>query len=380
MKDLKRMLSALTACLLLLTGCAAEPAVTVPPFTTQAPPATGTTQPSGTRPPVTTEPERTEPQPEKFLLSFAGDCTFGDNFDAEKDFGTFCKVVQKNYAYPLANVKHIFEGDDLSFVNLECALTESDPTEEEMEALKENLFRFRGPAEYAQILTEGAVEFASCANNHSLDYGWQGLRDTWDALEAAGIQYASFGRTDIVTTDSGLTVGIYAAFFNYGETEIKNQIEKLRQQGAEIVVVSVHWGEEGTYFPNEKQRTLGHMAIDAGADIVYGHHSHTLQPVESYNGGIIYYSLGNFSFGGNRNPRDSDTAILQQEVLRYADGTVALGDLRVIPCSVSSVQGWNNYQPTPCEAGSADCDRVYAKLEGSYGGENVDVPYLKPET
>ena len=143
--------------------------------------------------------------------------------------------------------------------------------------------------------------------------------------------------------------------------------------------MSVHWGDEGSYSPNEKQQSMGHMAIDAGVDIVYGHHSHTLQRIEPYNGGIIYYSLGNFSFGGNRNPKDSDTAIIQQEVLRYEDGTVVLGDLKVIPCSVSSAQTWNNYQPTPYAADDIACSRIYDKLQGSYEGDDVYVPYLEEE-
>ena len=370
------------AAFLLLAGCGEDPAaVTTTPTQThlQTHPTQATTLPEETVP-TTPDPTVTEPIAESFILSFAGDCTMGDNFDAEEEFGTFCKVVKEKYDYPFAKVKDIFAADDYSFVNLECALTESDPTEEEMEELKENRFRFRGPVEYAKILVEGNVEFASCANNHSKDYGKQGLHDTWDALEAENIAYASFGKTAVVTTESGLKIGVFTVFFNTNQASVEYLVEYLEKQGAELVIMSIHWGDEGTYAPNEKQVELGRMAIDAGVDIVFGHHSHTLQPVEAYHGGIIYYSLGNFSFGGNRNPVDKDTAIIQQQVLRYADGTVALGDLIIHPCSVSGDENWNNYQPTPYDPEDEGYSRVFTKLEGSYDGDQVDVPYATDPT
>ena len=378
MKMTMRVISFLTAFLLLLSGCAVElppettatvptvPVTTAPPVTT-VPPSTDPTVPPTTTP-KPTEPPVTLPQPEKtYVLSFAGECTLGDNYtDDENTSGTFCKVVKENYKYPLSNVKHIFEKDDYTLVNLECALTASDPTEEEMEELKDHRFRFRGPAEYAQILVEGDVEFGSCANNHSRDYGKQGLYDTWDALEAAQIDYASFGKSCVTTTESGLTLGIFAVFFSITQKSVENTVQYLKNKGAEIIIMSIHWGDEGVYIPNDFQVNLGHMAIDAGVDIVYGHHSHTLMPVENYNGGIIYYSLGNFSFGGNRNPKDKDTAILQQQICRWENGSVTLGDLTVIPCRVSTSDNWNDFRPTPYDREHPGYLRAIAKLEGSF--------------
>lgn len=380
MKRNKRFLSALAALLLLLlTACGpAAPGPTVPPSSESGPPApTGPT----VRPPAPTEtvppetyPMPTMPEPERFTLSFAGDCTFGDNFDAEDRSGTFCKVVKDRYDYPLSNVRSIFESDDYSFVNLECALTESDPTEEEMEELLDHRFRFRGPAEYAKILTMGGVEAATCANNHSRDYGRQGWLDTLEALKAESISYASFGIPSLITTDSGLKIGLMTAFFSFTEGQIQSQVKRFREQGAEIVILSVHWGDEGVYAPNPEQRSMGRMAIDAGVDIVFGHHSHTLQPVEAYHGGVIYYSLGNFSFGGNVNPGDKDTAVIQQEILRYPDGSVALGGLKIIPCRVSTSDTWNDYRPTPYDRDHPGYQRVFDKLEGSYDASDLPAP------
>ena len=381
MKKTLRVISFLAAFLLILTGCGVEtppatvttappvtttpPETTVPPVTTN-PPET-TTPPETTAPPETTKPAILEKTPtDTYVLSFAGDCTFGDSYNWGDFTGTFTKVVKNYYWYPLSNVKEYFLNDDYSLVNLECALTESDPTDEEMETLKDHMFRFRGPAEYAQILVEGGVEFGSCANNHSRDYGKQGLYDTWDALEEYEIDYASFGKSCVVTTDSGLTLGIFAVFFEISEESLRSTVKHLRNQGAEIVIMSIHWGDEGTYFPIEYQIDLGRMAIDNDVDIVFGHHSHTLMPVENYNGGIIYYSLGNFSFGGNRNPPDKDTAILQQQICRWEDGSVTLGDLTVIPCRVSTVENWNDFRPTPYDPDDPGYDRVLTKLEGTF--------------
>lgn len=386
----------LVACL--LAGCAANlPAVTttqtpdptttstttvsntttqtVVPTTTQAPVPTTTV----TEPPVTTAPptqpttEPTQPTtvptgPGTFTLSFAGDCTLGDNYTDAEVSGTYTKVVKDNYDYPLSNVKHIFEADDFTLVNLEVALTDSDPTEEEMKELATHRFRFRGPKEYTQILTGSGVEFASAANNHSRDYGQAGLQDTWDALDEAGLHYASFGKTCIATTESGLKIGIMAIFFEFIPKSCEMICNNLRAQGAEIIIMSIHWGDEGTYLPIEHQVELGHWAIDAGVDIVYGHHSHTLMPIETYNGGIIYYSLANFSFGGNRNPVDKDTAIIQQQIIRDEEGNISLGETTVIPCRVSTKDSWNDYCPTPYEPGSHEYNRVMAKIEGSWDG------------
>ena len=154
---------------------------------------------------------------------------------------------------------------------------------------------------------------------------------------------------------------------------LKREIAELREQGAELVIVAPHWGTEGTYRPTPEQERVGRAAIDAGADIVYGSHPHVLQPIEEYNGGVIFYSMGNFSFGGNTCPDDFDTALIQQEVIRTADGTVTLGERSIVPACVSSVSGRNNFQPTPYKAGTAEYDRVMAKLSGTWDGANLKI-------
>ena len=299
----------------------------------------------------------TDPQPETFTLTFVGDCVLGCVEAAWQNPAGFVQTVGDDYDYPLANVAGIFENDDFTLANLEGPLTEGGtPAQKE--------FAFRGPTAYTAILR--GVEAVSLANNHSMDYGYQGLSDTKAALTSAGIAYGGREETFLYTTDSGLTVGVYCDDFAFDRTHLTEGIASLRQRGAEIVICAFHWGEENSYVPGQNEMDWAHVAIDAGADIVAGHHPHVLQPMELYNGGVILYSLGNFCFGGNNWPSDSDSVIVQQQVIRELDGTVRLGEQTVIPCSVSSIQGQNNFQPTPLEAGSEAYDRVLRKLAGTY--------------
>ena len=299
----------------------------------------------------------TEPQPETFTLTFVGDCTLGCVESSYGNPASFYQTVGDRYDYPLANVAEIFENDDFTLANLEGPLTEGGTPAQKQ-------FAFRGPTAYAAILR--GVEAVSLANNHSLDYGYQGLSDTKATLTSAGIAYGGREDTFLYKTDSGLTVGVYCDDFAFDRAHIADSIASLRERGAEVVVCAFHWGQEQVYRPSQNEIDWGHIAIDAGADIVAGHHPHVLQPIEEYNGGVIMYSLGNFCFGGNTWPSDADTAIVQQQIIREPDGTIRMGERSVIPCSVSSIQGQNNFQPTPLAEDSAAYDRVLQKLAGTY--------------
>ena len=316
---------------------------------TAADPATGET--------VLTDPTEASTAPEApvYTLSFVGDCTLGCTDANREDPNGFIKVVGEDYDYPLANVRHIFEADDFTLANLEGPLTGDGPKSEKQ-------FVFRGPAAYTNILTGSSVEAVTTANNHSWDYGYAGQVDTSEVLDAAGISHAGREGTFLHTTDSGLTIGVYCDDFSFDKAHMESSIAALRESGAEVVVCAFHWGEEKSYTPNYDQQTWGHIAIDAGADIVAAHHPHVLQPIEYYGGGVIFYSLGNFCYGGSLTPYDKDTAILQQQFIREADGSLTMGDTIAIPCSVSSVSDRNNYQPTPMEEGSAAWNRVMEKL------------------
>ena len=349
-------------CALCLTGCGKSvPEETLPP--TEAPLPVVTTEAAV----ETTAPVETQPQEERFLLTFVGDCTLGANpTNTYADVG-FPQVVGEDYSYPLRNVAAFFEADDATFINLEGTLTDQgNPADK--------TYTFRGSPAYSRILTDNSVEVVTLANNHSMDYGQVGYDSTRAVLESAGIPFVERDSGVIVELDCGLTVGLYGMVYYHLDTaDMKAEIASLREQGAELVIVAPHWGVEGSYRPNQLQIDVGHAAIDAGADIVWGSHPHVLQPIEEYGGGIIYYSMGNVCFGGNSKPEDFATAIFQQEVIRSPEGEISLGNLEIIPCSISSDGGINNYQPTPMEADSEGYRRVLSKLDGSFEGANLKI-------
>ena len=266
-------------------------------------------------------------------------------------------MIGEDYDYPFRNVVSYFQDDDCTFVNLETVL------KDEGSIIKEGGFAFRGPTAYTKILTGSSVEAVTIANNHIRDYGVQGMESTRKALEEAELPYVEQDTYRIITTERGLKIGLYGGFFQVDVKKVEQAVAEMKRQGAELIVMAIHWGIEGYYRPNTEQEQLAHQLIDLGVDIVYGSHPHVLQRVEQYNDGIIYYSLANFSFGGNHFPRDMDTVILQQQVLRKKDGTVTLGTLTPIPACVSSQRPQNDFQPTPYKEGTEDYTRVLQKLE-----------------
>ena len=336
---------------------------------TEATETTGATEPS-----EDTQPTETGPSEQRYVLTFVGDCTLASSPDKYHAAGGFIKTIGEDYDYPFRNVVQFFENDDFTMVNLESVLAD------EGKAAGGKTFTFKGPTAYTQILTGSSVEAVTLANNHTEDYGKDGYASTTAALESAGLPYVEKDGTLLFTTESGLTIGIYAATFKVNEKDMKADIASLRAQGAEIIVCAFHWGNEGQYRPTGEQQKYAYAAIDAGADIIYGSHPHVLQKIEEYNGGIIYYSLGNFSFGGNHFPRDMDSVIVRQEIIRREDGTVERGELELIPVSISSTKNQNNFQPTPYEVGSKEYDRALSKLDGTFTGAdlNVDYSFLDP--
>lgn len=307
------------------------------------------------------QPE-TQPEPSgtdgRFVLSFAGDCTLGAEHTAWDKAGNFPDVVGSDYAYPFSGMAELFSGDDFTFVNLECALTDYNVP-------AEKTYRFRGLPEYGEILTAGSVEAVSLANNHSLDYGKTGLEETRRVLESCRIAAGGDGETFLYTTERGLKVGVYTAY-HIGKQGIRQAIGNLREAGAEVIVAAFHAGTEGSYEPTDFQRQMFRYAAECGAQIVYNSHPHVLQPMEYYNGSVIFYSLGNFCFGGNRNPSDKDTVVMQVVVERGEDGVVSLAGVQAHPCSVTSTPGRNDYRPCLYEPKSAEAQRVEEKLSGTY--------------
>ncbi|MCL2145282.1 MAG: CapA family protein [Endomicrobia bacterium] len=301
----------------------------------------------------------------KATISFAGDCTLGGDRERQGYYGHFDwyfnEIAKKDHSYFLSGVKEIFEKDDYTIVNLECPLTdfknirEKDPKaaktgkkneKKPPKKSKHKYYNFKGLPEYAIILSSGNVDAVSMANNHSYDYGQEGYDETLQTLKKFGIDYAAYDDY-ILKEINDIKIGVlsYAQISHKpaSKSEIKTAIDNLKEQGAEVIIVCQHNGVEGSYYPTESQKELARFIIDSGADIYVGHHPHTLQGIELYEGKHILYSLGNFVFGGNSNPKDKDS-LIAQILIEIVEEEKTL-ELNLIPVSISSIKERNDYRP-----------------------------------
>lgn len=349
-----------------------SPTVNVPDDVT--PPVEQSAEPNAT--PTPTPTPTPEPTPEYFTLSFIGDCTLAPHQNTQDYFNK----VGDDYAYPFANTVQYFADDEYTFANLECTFSDRN-----LSAVGYPTFYFRAPTSYVNILLEGGVDFVTTANNHLNDFGDKGVEDTYATLDNAGLPYGKVGQAQVVTTKNGIKIGIYCGFnINDGlfvptTEECLNAISQMKADGAEYIVMAFHWGKELYYKPSQKMIDLAEACIDAGADLIYGTHPHVLGPVVEYNGGIIMYSVGNWSFGGNTQPTDQDTAIIQVTIKRDLDGSITTEGYDAIPCCVSSNMsggvGYNDYKPTPYPEDNEGCKRVLSKLDMNSGWENANKDY-----
>ncbi len=342
--------------------------------------AAPTLEPTPAPTPKPTPTPTPEPTPEFFTISAIGDCTLYSHQNlSPRDPASFTGKMGEDYAYPFHNTIQYFDEDELTVANLECTLSDNS-------LYSSSLFHFKAPASYAKILTAGGVDFVTTANNHTADYGRQGIEDTCAALEAEGVPYGTEGQAQILTTPNGIKVGIYCDYHGYypRQEDCVAAIEQLKADGAEYIICMFHWGQdELVYHPKQVQIDLAHACVDAGADFIYGSHSHCLQPFEEYDGAFILYSIGNWSFGGSSGPSDMDTAIFQIVIKRAPDGSISNESCGIIPCCVSSrpvLEGYtgyayNDYCPTPYEPGSEFYDRAMSKILGTYDGPDGNVDY-----
>lgn len=361
------LLAVMAILALCLTACGKPAEETDPTEQTQdtAVSVTTQTEPTETEP-AETEPvtEPTEPEPEitQITMTFTGDCTFGRN-QKHSYWNSFDEYYDNHGAdYFFDNVRQIFAADDITVINLEGSLTTSTD-------IQEKLYNHKGDPEYVQIMTGSSVEVATMGNNHRLDYGESGFLETVSVLEGADITYCYDGVYAIYEV-KGVQVGFVSVNEvydgRYVEVWLKAGYEYLRQQGCAIVVACVHWGGDKTPAVEDYQVELGHKLIDMGYDLVVGNHPHVLQAMEVYKDRLICYSLGNFSYGGSKNPADKDSGIFQQ-TFTLVDGELQY-DLNAvfIPCTLSGASTYNDYQPTLVLG--EEYDRIIAKMNG-YSGE-----------
>ena len=323
------------------------PAPTVMSVPTPAATAQTTATPqTAATPQPTVEPLPTVPQLEllpeaestSITITAVGDCTLGGDIPSGA-YRTFARYVEDyGYDYFFENVRDLFESDDLTIVNLEGPLTTSD------DLRTGKAFNFRGEPEYVNILSGSSVEIANVANNHAMDFGEAGFSETAAVLEEAGIGVSGFSRIYLEEVNGVTVCSLGFTEWAYSQEQIERAIE-LARPNCDLLIVSIHWGTESSHETTDAQRRLGHAIIDAGADVVLGTHTHVYGGVEQYKGKYIVYSLGNFCFGGNRNPSDKNCLIFQQTFEIASDGTVSDGGISLIPARVSSSDDTNDFQP-----------------------------------
>ncbi|EKQ52209.1 MULTISPECIES: CapA family protein [unclassified Clostridium] len=288
-----------------------------------------------------------KPVKKQILLSFAGDFTLGTDtkFAYEGSLPAAFIKSGKNYSYFMQNVSEIFKKDDYTLVNLETTLTDSN-----VKANKDGdvFYNFKGPKEYVNILTQASIDGVTIANNHIYDYGSQGAKDTIDTLKESNVDVCGEGYK-ILKDIKGVKFGFLGytgwEFSKDLKAKIVSDISELRKQGAEVVIPYFHWGIERTYEPYDVQQSLARFSIDNGADAVIGSHPHVIQSMENYKGKLIAYSMGNFCFGGNSNPPDKRTFILQARINIENDKLIDI-EYKVLPAMISSRNDRNDYIPT----------------------------------
>lgn len=301
-----------------------------------------------------------------WTLSFAGDCTIGTVHEWQnyQNDANMLYVMGGDYAYPFSNVAQLFTEDDFTLVNLEGTFTNETRA-------KRKEYRFRSAPENAEVLTLGGIDAVTLANNHSGDYREQGLADTKAALEDRNILWTDETAPIITELSDGLKLGVIS--FNCVEIDLTvGDVEEYMEHitplyaqcldaDCDLILAYIHWGWEYRYAPEMWMVTLAHNLADLGCDMVIGSHAHVLQPVETYGDVPIFYGLGNFCYGGNNDPDDKDTVIIQQDIRRVGN-KVSLGETRYLPCCISSKDSGNDFCPTLYAETDEGYQRVMEKL------------------
>lgn len=300
----------------------------------------------------------TRPRPAGHVatLAVAGDTTLGYNLETHVDEMLEGGVLPE-YVWPVYSrgIRDVLDAADLALVNLECPFTARG------EKLVKN-FNFRAHPELVKILEAASIDAVTLANNHLMDYGAQGLADTIATLDAAHIAWFGAGerekvaRRALVLKRNGVRIGFLGYYFQappdmlepeavyalkhragvagcYEDLECMKRMaqEDLRKlvHKVDAAIPFFHWGKEGSYDVRDYQIELAHMCVDLGAKAVLGAHPHRLQGVEVYRGAPILYSLGNFIFGGNKDPDDKLSMIARIEIARKGDVACELVPIQI---------------------------------------------------
>ncbi len=304
-------------------------------------------------------------------LTAVGDITVGRNVQYSGK-SIFTKELEKQGNDPnfiFRNVKDIFSEDSVTIANFEGVLADDYRIPSNK---RNNDFLFLAPPEYAAVLRSNSIEMVTIENNHINDFGEDGLNSTRNALDGQGICWADAEHISFFEV-SGFKIALLAyQTLNQPLTSkemmplIDQAIRSVREEN-DLVVVYFHWGEELDYTPRKNQIELGRAAIDSGADLVLGSHSHRINPIECYRGRYIVYSLANCSFAGNNKPSDMYTFIFQTR-FKFKNGEIQQNTFRIIPCRISSRKDYNDFAITPLTE-QTNIDTVINTLKAS--GKNL---------
>jgi poly-gamma-glutamate capsule biosynthesis protein CapA/YwtB (metallophosphatase superfamily) len=287
------------------------------PVQTSAPPSATPANASST--PSSSSTPSAAPPGSPVKLAFVGDVLLASKVESE--------MLKYGYDYPYSAVKDYLQQADYTLANLETPVTERGQAQQ-----KE--YAYRSSPLALPALASSGIDLVNLANNHVMDYGTEGLLDTFKALDNAGVKRIGAGKDaeeaykPVIVEKQGMKIAFLgfsrvvpeqswkASKVHPGVAETYDYrvavdaIQKAKEQ-ADLVVVIAHWGVERDDYPDKYQKELSHRYIDAGADLIVASHPHVLQGFENYKGKWIAYSLGNFIFTQNENPKTWDSLILE---------------------------------------------------------------------
>jgi len=304
--------------------------------------------------PTLTDAPKPSLAPTEFTISAVGDIML--------DASAKPTLTKLGYDYPFMQMRQFFADSQIVFGNLEGPLTDRGTPEQD------KTFIFRSPPKKVSIaLKKAGFNIVSLANNHTLDYGAEGLSQTIEVLETAGIKHVGAGsnlvaarqpaifevngqRIAILAYSMTLPKSFYAGENNAGTAfghvkHVREDVIAARKK-ADIVLVSFHWGQERKTKLRNYQVRLAHVAIDSGASAVIGHHPHILQGIERYKDGLIFYSLGNFTFGSY------STGATRSAVAKLRFNKGRLQDARLFPININNFEV--QFQPQPLQGDAAN--------------------------
>ena len=309
----------------------------------------------------------------ELVLTFGGDAVIGTRetwWDKVESFPSY--LSRNGMDYPFSGLQKIFAVDDLTMVNLECVL-KSDRKGEDTD----KLYRFRGLPEYTAVLTEGSVELVNIANNHYVDYGTAGKDATRAALEEAGVPYSGYGYTWVWEKD-GRRIGFGGCretTYRQNRQIIAQDVAALKEQACDVIIYTCHWGTEYSPGHNALQVEMAEAAASAGVDIVVGAHPHVVQGVDTVDGTLVLWSLGNLMFGGTHDMTTFDATLAQLRLRFDGDGYAGCA-LEFIPIltSTSADIGLNDFRPVVADG--EDRQRILDKIQADSGIALLDSMYF----